>query len=853
MSHPQKTDLQQNESWSLAWQFARCELRHSVMRFRIFLTALMLGVAAIGAVGSVAESMRSGISDNGRMLLGGDFELSSLHVAPDNALLNEIKQAASLSEIIQMRAMLGTETGAGQATVRKLVELKAVDEAYPLVGNVELSPPQALEKALADRGAVVAPALLRATGLSVGDKAQLGEITITVRGILNSEPDQTISFVSFGPRLMVSTATLNESGLRQEGAFITYRNRAVVSQASQLGNIITQLDKAVKNTHIRLRTTDAAAGGLDRFIERAERFLMLVSLTALLIGGLGVSGAVRAWLQSRITVIATLKCVGATSRLIFRVYMLQVLAMAGLGIASGLALAALTPLVTTKLFAGYVNVPLNPTFYPRPLSIAAAFGFLTTLVFALWPISCTQFIRAAHLFRTLSDTSNRWPGKAVLGIIIICCFGLLGLALLATGNIVLSLSFLIGAGIALIFLSGLGEAVLRGLRLVHPPRYIPARLALSAITRQGSPLRSIILAFGLGLSVLVAVTLSQHNLAKQLNGRAENEAPDWFFIDIQPHQITPFITLVKNQAPQTVIEQTPMLRGRVTALDGVPASQFSSDNESAWILRGDRALTWQALPPEGVKIITGSWWPSDYDGPPMLSITHEMAEDFGLSVGNTISLNVLGREITGEIANTREVAWESFRINFVFIMSPGLLEGAPHSWIATTKSNADDTASIIEQAVTSTFKNISALSVRQAVSTVGKVLDLLGNAIKLTAAVTLLSGLAVLAGSVATSEAQRISDSIILKVLGARRLDIILSWLFEYAILGVLTALVASVIGTGVSWALFVLFLDSDFILNLPLILSTAFLGAGFTTLLGLIGAMRSLSFRPAPYLREAL
>ncbi len=627
----------------------------------------------------------------------------------------------------------------------------------------------------------------------------------------------------------------------------------MVRQASQLEDIITELDKAVENTHIRLRTTDSAAGAFDRFIERAERFLMLVSLTALLIGGLGVSGAVRAWLQSRMTVIATLKCVGATSNLIFRVYMLQVLAMAGLGIAGGLVLAGLTPFATTRLFADYVNVPLDPTFYPRPLAIAAAFGFLTTLVFALWPLSRTQFIRAAHLFRTLSEPPTGWPGNTVLGAIIICCAGLLSLALLATGNIVLSFSFLFGTCIALLFLSGLGEAVLRGLRLVRSPRYIPARLALSAITRQGSPLRSIILAFGLGLSVLVAVTSSQHNLASQLNGRAENEAPDWFFIDIQPEQITPFITLVQEQAPNTVIEQTPMLRGRVTALDGVPASQFSPDNESAWILRGDRALTWQALPPGETKIVTGSWWSSDYSGPPLLSITHEMAEDFGLAVGDSVSLNILGREITGEIANTREVAWESFRINFVFIMSPGLLEGAPHSWIATTKSDTNDTASKIEQAITSSFKNISALSVRQAVSTVEKVLDLLGNAIQLTAAVTLLSGLAVLAGSVATSEAQRISDSIILKVLGARRTDIILSWLFEYALLGILTALVASVIGTGVSWALIVLFIESHFIFNLPLILSTAFIGAGFTTLLGLIGAMRSLSFRPAPFLRETV
>ena len=296
-----------------------------------------------------------------------------------------------------------------------------------------------------------------------------------------------------------------------------------------------------------------------------------------------------------------------------------------------------------------------------------------------------------------------------------------------------------------------------------------------------------------------------------------------------------------------------MLRGRVTALNGVPTSQIDKDVESGWVLRGDRALTWQALPPEDVNIVKGDWWPADYAGPPLLSVTDEMADDFGLSLGDTVSLNILGREITGTIANTREVAWESFRINFVFIMSPGLLEGAPHSWIATTKSGSEKAASDIERAVTSSFSNISALSVKQAVSTVEKVLDLLGKAIQLTAGVTLLSGLAVLAGSVATSEAQRISDSIILKVLGARRLDIILSWLFEYALLGILTALVASVIGTAVSWSLIVLFIKAEFIFNLPLIISTAFIGAGVTTILGLIGAMRSLSFRPAPFLRETV
>jgi len=361
------------------------------------------------------------------------------------------------------------------------------------------------------------------------------------------------------------------------------------------------------------------------------------------------------------------------------------------------------------------------------------------------------------------------------------------------------------------------------------------------------------IAFGLGLSVLVAVVSSQHNLMAQLNSRAAEDAPDWFFIDIQPQQIDPFIAQVSAISSQTIIEKTPMLRGRVIALNDMPASKANKDAESSWVLRGDRALTWQASAPEGAKITRGKWWPADYSGPPLMSITEDLARDYNLAVGDSLTLNILGREITAQIANARKVDWQSFRINFVFIMSPGLLDGAPHSWLATTRSPDEKTARQIEEKITAEFNNISAVSVSEAVQTVEKVLNLLGTAIQMTAIVTLLSGLAVLAGSVANSEAQRFADSMILKILGARRIDIIIAWILEYSLLAVLTGMVAMVIGTATSYALIHFFIGADFTFNLPLIALTAFSGAAFTICLGLAGAMRTLGSKPAPFLRETI
>ena len=836
------------QTLSLAWQYARVEMRGSVARFRVFLAALMLGVAAIGAVGSVADAMKSGISSTARTLLGGDFELSSLHMPAEPELLNTLSELTTRSDVVQMRAMLQNPEGG-----RKLVEMKAVDNGWPLTGVAKLQTSQTLTSAFADNGIIVDASLLRSLKLEIGDSAQLGNATVRIADVLISEPDSAISFVSFGPRILISAETLEQTELKQPGSFITYRSRFVMRDPAQLIPVTDRLKAELADTHIRVRTMASAAPGFDRFISRAELFLTLVGLTALLIGGLGISGGVRAWITSRMQVIATLKSLGASSDFIFRIYMMQICALGAIGILCGLILASLAPLISAEVFAQYVNVPLAVGIYPKPLLIAGCFGLLTTLVFALWPLSRARDIRAAFLFRSLMTLPAGTPPLPVLTAIIVCVAGLFALALLATDNLLLSLSFMAGTCLSLLLLGLLGEAVLRIMRRLPAPSYVPARLALSALTRLNSPLRSIIIAFGLGLSVLVAVTLSQSNLTSQLNAQAQSQAPDWFFIDIQPQQIDSFTRAVEAADTQAVIEKTPMLRGRVTAINGVSTADITPPEGSEWVLRGDRALTWSPVPPPQTQIIRGEWWDAEYTGAPLMSVTEEMFTDFGLSLGDSVTLNILGREITAIIANTREVEWESFRINFVFVASPGLLDNAPHSWIATTRSSNAEQAAQIEKNIAAEFANISSVSVQQAVKTATDVLSLLGGAIQLTALVTLIAGLAVLAGTVASTEAQRLSDAIILKVLGATRRDILLAWMIEYSLLGMLTALVASVIGSSASYALIGILIGADFTLDIAIVAMTAGCGAIGTMLLGLTGAARTLSLKPAPYLREAI
>ena len=831
--------------WGLAWRLARREIHGSVARFRVFLGALLLGVAAIGTVGSVAEAMRDGIAGNARLLLGGDVELRSLYMPTPDDLIETAAQYGALSRTMTMRAMLQVD---GE---RRLVALKAVDAAWPMVGSAALAGGSDLAPAIAPGKIVIDSKLARGLDLAPGSMVRIGDVDLEVSDTLAYEPDRSVSFVTFGPRVLMSLASLEATGLMQPGAMITYRTRLLLSDNADRGAAIASIKTAAANGPVRVRDLMDAAPGFDVFIDRTEVFLVLVGLTALLIGGLGVAGAVRAWLGSRMPVIATLKCLGAPARLIFRIYLIQVMLIAGLGVCLGVLVAAIAPIFAIDLLSSYVTVPISVAVYPLPLVVAAGFGMATSFLFALWPLAKAEEVRAANLFRRLNSMPGGRPKPRYLVIAAAAFLALSGLALVATRDLQLTLIFIFGSLATILLLGGLGELLLRVMRKVPAPRYVPGRLALSAITRPGSPVRAIVIAFGLGLSVLVTVALSQANIGRQIDSRVSEDAPAWFFIDIQPDQIDRFMEITTTTEGVSEVLRTPMLRGRVTSLGGRDAGDYDMRGGSAWVLRGDRALTWSATQPDSGKLVAGEWWPADYAGPPLASMSEEEALELDVWIGDEVTFNVLGRSVTAEISNIRSVEWESFSINFVFVLSPGLLDSAPHSWMASTRVSDEDAALRVDRNIAAEFNNISAISVREAVDTAQRVIGLLGAAVQMTALVTLVAGIAVLAGTVASTEAQRLADSVILKVLGASRVAITIAWFLEYALLGFLAAIAAALIGSIASWGLITGFLNASFELDFMLVLGVTMAGAFGTALLGLAGAVRTLGRKPAPLLRE--
>ncbi|RAI57529.1 ABC transporter permease [Roseicella frigidaeris] len=848
----------------LAFRLARRELRGGLRSLRIVLACLALGVAAIAAVGTLRAGIAAGLAADGARLLGGDVELrSGNRPAPPEARAWIEARGGRVSEAVTLRSMLVAPSGE-----RLLVELKAVDAAYPLYGALLLDPPiplgtaqemgavpilqggPAAEAAMNAPRVALDPLVAERLGLVAGDTVRLGEAGFRFAARILAEPDKATSPALFGPRALITTAMLERTRLLQPGALVQHDLRIRLPEGASRARFAAALRAAFPGEGWRIRTADQAEPGVNRFLDRAAAFLTLAGLTALLVGGIGVATGVHGWLQARARSIATLRCLGAPAPVVFLTYLLQVLALAGIGILIGLLAGYGLTWAAAQALAGSLPVPPRLAPYPAPLALAALYGLLTALAFALWPLGRAARIPGAALFRDAVQPNGAWPGRGVLALSLAAGAALVGLIVLTAEDRAFALGFCAAALAALaLFRAGAWGLAALARRLGHLRR--PAwRLGLANLHRPGAPTALLVVSLGIGLTTLAAIAQIEGNLRRQLAAEMPARAPNFFFIDIQPDQAPRFAALARGLPGVTEVRQVPSLRARIVALKGVPAERAPVSEESAWALRGDRGLTYAATPPEGTRLVEGQWWAPDYRGPPLLSLDAGLARGWGVGIGDSITVNVLGRDIPLQVANLRAVDWRGLGMNFTLVGSPGLLEAAPHTNIATLRGDPAQDAAVL-RALTDAFPNISGIRVRDALEAVAALVGRIGTALSATGGVTLLAGLLVLAGAVAAGQRQRVRDAVVLKTLGATRAQIRAAWLVEYALIGLVAGLLAALAGSLAAWAVVTQVMRGDWAL-LPGTLAATVLGCTLLTLAcGQIGTVLALRAKPGPLLRN--
>jgi len=831
------------------------EQRNGLKGFYVFIACVALGVAVITGVGALADALRASFERQGEALIGGDVALARPHRPAEASERSWLWQQGRISETATMRAMARRTDGADQA----LVELKGVDAAYPLVGAVSLLEGLSLTAAVREEaGVAVDPILLDRLGLKIGDSLLIGNLKLPIRASIAAEPDRISERLSVGPRVLVSLATLRRTGLIDPGSLVSWRYALKLAAdgaalADQLASFRNAMKEALPEAGFTLRDRRDPSPQLSRTLERLRQFLTLVGLAALLVGGVGVANAVATYLDRRRKVIAAFKSLGASKRIIFGVHLLQVIFIAGIGIVAGSLLGMLIPVALTSALGDALPIKADIALSARSLLTAAAYGLLVSLLFSLWPLGRAEAVPTAVLFRDEVAPGPVLPRSGV--IVLTLAIGALLAAFAIFSSEARLLAFYSCLGVLLVFavFTGLGAAISRVARGIRRPRRPELALAIGDLGAPGGLTRSVVISLGAGLSLLVTVALVDRSVVAELTEHLPESSPNYFILDLKRDESEAFQKLVRSEVGEARIEQAPMLRGRIMQVAGRPAEQVKAAPEAQWVLNGDRGLSYAEAVPAGSKLVAGQWWPADYAGEPLVSLEAEIAKGLGLKLGDTVTVNVLGRNVTARVANLREVKWESLSLNFVLVFSPNTLQGAPHNLLATVtlpKEASLATEAKLAQAIGRAFPVSTAIRVKDAIDAFGVIFARVMLAVRSAGSVTLVAGALVLAGALATAQRRRIQQAAILKALGATRRRILLSHLLEYVILAVLTSFISFLIGTAAAWLAVTHAMELEFTFSLWAALETMGLATLLVAAFGTFGTWRVLKAPTIPYLR---
>ena len=845
-----------NGHW-LPLRFALREMRGGLRGFYVFIACIALGAMSIAGVGSLASSLADGLARQGQVILGGDLAFTLVQreaTADERAFLD---RNGKVSSAATMRAM--ARTADGHAT---LVEIKAVDGAYPLFGHTVLDPPIPLSDALAQHdgafGAAADPLLLTRLAIKPGARLTVGGATIEIRAALTSEPDKLAGGIGFGPRLLIGQDALRATGLVQPGSLVHwhYRMRLPANDTS---------DAAAKQVEAQARSTFPEAGWdirsrshatprLERDVERFTQFLTIVGLTALLVGGVGVGNAVKSHLDRRREVIATMKALGASGARVFAIYLTQVLLLAAVGDVIGMALGAVLPFLTAWAFAAIIPLPIAPSVQPGALLLALVYGLLTALAFALWPLGRAHDVPVGALFRDAVAPLPHWPRKIYIAMTAVAAAALTALAVVTAYDRRVALIYVATAAAVFILLRLVAVLLMFLAARMPRARSTVLRMAIANIHRPSALTPTVVLSLGLGIALLVTVIEIDGNLRRQFSNELPAKAPSFYFLDIPSAQAERFDTFVRAKAPAAKLEEVPMLRGRIISANGIPAEKLKPKEGAGWVLQSDRGITYSGKVPEGSRLVEGQWWGADYHGPPLISFEKKIADGLGLKIGDPVTVNVLGRNITAPIANMRTVDWQSLAINFVMVYSPHAFDGAPHTHLATLTYPDGGTPAqegAIIRAISESFPMVTAVRVKDALDAIGAIVTNLVLAIRGASAITLLAAALVLGGALAAGHRYRVYDAVILKTLGATRMRLIATYAIEYLLLGTATAVFGVLSGSLAAWLIVTDLMHLRFAW-LPLPALAAAIGAVAVTVgLGLIGTYSALGQKPAPILRN--
>src|SRR3989441_940790 len=765
------------------------ETRAAWQHFAYFFVCIALGVAALVGVDLFAANLERAIQREARSLMAADVELRTtrpLTSEADGVLMKLDGRGIARMQVSELVAMAAVPSGT------QLVELKAVEPGYPFYGKLRADPEDALATLFTGTHALAEETLLIRLDLKVGDTLKIGHAEFRITGVLKKEPDRAAGAFSFGPRVLISRQGLGATGLVQPGSRVTHRHLLKLPEALTPKAVQAELAATFPDKTARVNTYQDAQPILRRFLRQLTMYLGLVGLIALMVGGIGVASSVRAFMKEKLETVAVLKAIGAGSGTILRVYLTQTILLGVLGSLAGAALGAAFQVALPPLLRAWLPIELEFRLALLPFVRGVGMGLLTTVLFALWPLLEVRHVRPNLILRR--EVADEPAG---------------------------------------------------------PPLQVVWRQGLANLYRPGSQAQTVLVSVGVGVMVILAIHLVERNILWEIGENVPTDAPTFFFIDIQPDQHDAFARLLVERG-HTDARLTPLVRSRLWALNGQPVRRESyEDREHGWYFTREYVLTFLNELPKGNAITKGQWWEGGgSSGLSRVSVEEEAARRLGLDLGSTVEFDIQGARVSGRIASIRKVEWGNMSTNFYFIFEPGALEGAPMTYVATTRVAPQEEVSL-QRATVAAFPNVSAINIRAVLDSVAQVVDRISLVIRFMAALSILAGAVVLAGALAATRFRRIYEAMIFKAVGGTRRILAATFAVEYALLGAAAGVIGAGLATGLAWGAGHWILDVKWLFQpVALVWGIGATIAG-TVLVGFLSTYRILGQKPLPVLRR--